>query len=552
MANTGWLSPTTVSTAQVSSSGNRDWTSPTSVITSDNGYATASSSHFSGGNVTYYLLAGGFGFSIPDGSAILGIETEIEAKESSGSWTFERVRLRKNGTIQATDKAAATAITGSDVYYPFGGSADLWSTTWTVANVEHSGFGVAVAFEATSTSQTIAVDHIRMRVTYSPPPEITSGPTFNHNSGFTRIGPNNTPGVLTFTATHDDGGTLDYQIHTAASGTGTLVGSGTCTSGTSKTHNVAYNASGLSSGTPSLHVRAKKDSGEYGASEDVQIKVDGSAPTSVYAAATSNPSGTTYTLSYRAVDAYSTNTNELDWEYSTSNTFATILASGSFTTGLTMKTSPTISDPTLASGANVRYFRVIDGAGNYDDVGIVVTRNIIYTETSSPVAVHAQTYGIGKATYREPQGVVTLLSHTLGIAGLRWVETSSPLIVVSFTGGMDIDPNEDVIYYELGDTLTQHVVTTGIDKHSIIELLNPVTVNVITLAGEVYTDHSDYVAVLVQSYGIDGTSVTEFTDPLIVLVQSEGSDMMEIAGIEEYRVRLYQTRNPYTVVLNIG
>lgn len=553
MANTGWLSPTTFSSSPLGGTYNTNWTSAINAASSNNVYTTTTASHFGGGNVSNYILAQGFNVSIPTGSTVQGIEVEVEAKRgSSDSATFNRVRLIKSGTIQATDLADGTTISSSDTYYAFGGSASLWGTTFTESQVEQSSFGVAISVGMGSTGDTVSIDHIRVRVTYNPTPTISSGPTFNHNSGFTRIGPNNTPGVLTFTATHEDGGTLDYQIHTASGGTGTLVGSGTCTSGTSKTHNVAYNASGLSNGTHSLWVRAKKDSGNYGESEDVQIKVDGSSPTSVYAAPTSNPSGTTYTLSYRAVDAYSTNTNELDWEYSTSNTFSTTLATGSFTTGLTMKTSPVISDPTLTSGANVRYFRVIDGAGNYDDVGIVVTRNVIYTETSNPVAVHAQTYGIGKATYREPQGVVTARSYTLGTAGLRWVETSSQTIVVVFTGGIDSNPNEPNIFIEVDNYEILSVITAGTDVHSIVELLNPIIVNVITLSGEVYTDHSDYVPVLVQTYGIDGNTVVEFSDPIIILVQSDGTDMMEIAGIEEYRVRLYQTRNPYTVVLNIG
>ena len=79
-------------------------------------------------------------------------------------------------------------------------------------------------------------------------------PTINYN-GLTRLGPNNTPGVVTFTADDANDDPLTHAIRTAANGTGTLVADGNASTGTPTNVNLAHNAPGLVEGTNPLYLR---------------------------------------------------------------------------------------------------------------------------------------------------------------------------------------------------------------------------------------------------------------------------------------------------------
>lgn len=59
--------------------------------------------------------------------------------------SFNSIKLVKSGTIQGNDKAAGS-ITASDVYYPFGGSSDLWGLSLSDTDINASNFGVVFSF----------------------------------------------------------------------------------------------------------------------------------------------------------------------------------------------------------------------------------------------------------------------------------------------------------------------------------------------------------------------------------------------------------------------
>ncbi len=61
---------------------------------------------------------------------------------------FNSVKIVKEGTIEGDEKATG-GIDGTDTYYPFGGSSDLWGLGWTVANINSSTFGVVFSFVGT-------------------------------------------------------------------------------------------------------------------------------------------------------------------------------------------------------------------------------------------------------------------------------------------------------------------------------------------------------------------------------------------------------------------
>jgi len=146
------------------------WSNPSNAASSDDSYATAAVVF----NQTHYLWCDDFGFSIPSGATIQGIEVKVEASYSGGfSCSLNHVRLIKGGTITGDDNGGQ-AVTGTDTVYTFGGAADLWGASWAYSDINASNFGAAVT--ATGAFSTARVDHIQIKVTYT-----TGGTVYNES-----------------------------------------------------------------------------------------------------------------------------------------------------------------------------------------------------------------------------------------------------------------------------------------------------------------------------------------------------------------------------------
>jgi hypothetical protein len=90
------------------------------------------------------------------------------------------VRIVKDGVIGTADRSTTTAYTGVDVAEAHGGPADLWGESWTPANVNSTGFGIAFAAMMDSgNSATIGIDALTVSVAYDVPtgPSLTVTPT---------------------------------------------------------------------------------------------------------------------------------------------------------------------------------------------------------------------------------------------------------------------------------------------------------------------------------------------------------------------------------------
>lgn len=143
--------------------GTTAWTNPGNAAASDNAYATCSLSS----NVqSHYLKATNFGFSIPTGAAIAGIVVEIERSQVDSGISDNRVRIVKGGVIGSTNKTEGAWPT-SDAYQTYGADDDLWGETWTAADINSSGFGVAISAINTNVFGRVAsIDHVRITVYY--------------------------------------------------------------------------------------------------------------------------------------------------------------------------------------------------------------------------------------------------------------------------------------------------------------------------------------------------------------------------------------------------
>jgi hypothetical protein len=168
--------------ADDASVGSVNWSSPENAQTSDDSYAKAS---LSDTQVTsHYLKATGFGFSVPAGATINGIQVEVEINGSATPKIEDNsVRLVKNGIISGDEKAAAGLwpAPGKEDYKPYGSSTDLWGLNWTYSDINSANFGFVISAKfvmGSSDTKDAKVDHILTTVYYTA----NSAPVANNQS----------------------------------------------------------------------------------------------------------------------------------------------------------------------------------------------------------------------------------------------------------------------------------------------------------------------------------------------------------------------------------
>ena len=166
MSDTGWKSAGTGS----------GLTNSSNITSSNDTYATASHT-FTEYNYAYETLdATNFGFEIPVGATIIGVQMRVEgSKDASGG-----VIMYEDGSDDGPALKGVTGSTDGDVgvpdteayqLFPLGSSEnDLWGATIGVSDVNDSSFGVSIPFSFSGESETIdlSVDNVQMKVFYEP------------------------------------------------------------------------------------------------------------------------------------------------------------------------------------------------------------------------------------------------------------------------------------------------------------------------------------------------------------------------------------------------
>lgn len=145
------------------------WSNTGNVASSNDAYSTFGAlPNNSGPTIRYtdYLQITGFNFSIPSGVLINGIVVEIERSDPNSRTSDYRIQIVKGGVIGATDRSASASYPINDSYQSFGNAGDLWGETWTEADINNSGFGVAIAARRSVNGSTTSgrVDNIRITV----------------------------------------------------------------------------------------------------------------------------------------------------------------------------------------------------------------------------------------------------------------------------------------------------------------------------------------------------------------------------------------------------
>lgn len=149
------------------------WANPTRVVSSNNQYATAALSDTSPSSE--YLRSTNFSFTIPSTATIDGILVEWELSTANVGATEHiadlSVKIVKGGAETGSEKAI-NEWTATDTYYSYGGSTDLWGTTFTPTNINATDFGASISatwFEDSGLagSATARIDHVRITVFYT-------------------------------------------------------------------------------------------------------------------------------------------------------------------------------------------------------------------------------------------------------------------------------------------------------------------------------------------------------------------------------------------------
>lgn len=164
--------------------GNNNWLNHGNILSAGSPYATVDLTNASS---TDYLQGSNYNLSIPADATINGITVSTNRQSTSTGIKDEELKLIKNGSILVTNKANTTTDWPTSMQIAtYGGSSDLWGTTWTVAEINDLSFGVSLSVKNhNAVIRTASVDYIQISVTYTLPSTLD---WYTVSSGGTKIG----------------------------------------------------------------------------------------------------------------------------------------------------------------------------------------------------------------------------------------------------------------------------------------------------------------------------------------------------------------------------
>lgn len=170
--DTGFVNPT-ANAADTGGDGNGFESNPTRAYTSDSQFATDTNS----GNGTGTNCTGAdkdkhrfynYGFNLPTGTTINGIEVRLDAKaDSTSNSPVMCVQLSWDGGTTWTAAKTTNTLTTNTASYILGGAADTWGRTWNDTNFTNANFRVRVIDVSSSTSRDFSLDWAAVNVHFS-------------------------------------------------------------------------------------------------------------------------------------------------------------------------------------------------------------------------------------------------------------------------------------------------------------------------------------------------------------------------------------------------
>jgi hypothetical protein len=110
-----------------------------------------------------------FGFNVPTGSTIQGIEVKLNSRADSttGSPRF-CVQLSWNGGATWTSTLTSGTLSTAETMYIVGGVTNTWGRTWTPAELNDANFRVRLVMVASNNSRDFSLDWVGVQVRHSP------------------------------------------------------------------------------------------------------------------------------------------------------------------------------------------------------------------------------------------------------------------------------------------------------------------------------------------------------------------------------------------------
>jgi hypothetical protein len=110
-----------------------------------------------------------FGFSVPGGSSIQGIEVKLNSRVDSTSGTPRFcVQLSWNGGASWTTAITSGTLSTAETIYIVGGVSNTWGRTWTNTDFNDANFRVRLVMVASNTSRDFSLDWVGVQVRYTP------------------------------------------------------------------------------------------------------------------------------------------------------------------------------------------------------------------------------------------------------------------------------------------------------------------------------------------------------------------------------------------------
>jgi carboxypeptidase T len=110
-----------------------------------------------------------YGFNIPSGGTITGIEVRADARADSTAGAPKLcVQISWNGGATWTAVKSTPTLTTSEATYLLGGTTDTWGRTWASGDFTNANFRVRVTDVAGNTTRDFSLDWLAVRVFYQP------------------------------------------------------------------------------------------------------------------------------------------------------------------------------------------------------------------------------------------------------------------------------------------------------------------------------------------------------------------------------------------------
>jgi len=110
-----------------------------------------------------------YGFNIPSGATITGIEVHADARADSTTGAPKLcVQISWNDGATWTAVKSTSTLTTSEATYLLGGTTDIWGRTWASGDFTNTNFRIRITDVAGNTARDFSLDWLAVRVLYQP------------------------------------------------------------------------------------------------------------------------------------------------------------------------------------------------------------------------------------------------------------------------------------------------------------------------------------------------------------------------------------------------